>query len=359
MEYTNKDMLLLELIGKPVLCVKDGIITDMNRAAAQMQIPQNTPICQLLAENSDAYETFISGQLSITLIVAGISCNATVMRTEEMDLFILDQPEDFAKLQSIALAAQQLRVPLNDVMTLTDQLLASNDLEAECRLRTQAQKINKGLFQLLRIITNMADAQRYTGPEVPRMELINLTAFIGDIFEKARVLTSDTGIRLKYTGPQQPILGLAAGEYLERGIYNMISNAIKFSPKNSTVEADLTLNGNMLSLRVHDQGQGIPARIYSNLFSRYTRQPGIEDGRHGIGIGMTFVRAAASVHGGTILIDQPETGGTRVTMTIAVRKTDSDTVRSPILPLHDYVGGWDHTLVELSDNLPIEAYDQS
>lgn len=358
MEYANKDTLLLELIDKPVLCVKAGMITAVNRPAAQMQISEGTRISEYLADSRDAYEAFTSGQLSLTLTVAGICCQATVLRTEDMDLFILDQPEGFAKLQSIALAAQQLRVPLNDVMTLTDQMLGSRELDAECKLRTQAQKINKGLFQLLRIISNMADAQRYTGREAIRMEHLNLTAFFQEIFEKASALTSDTGIRLKYTGPQQPVLGLAAGECLERGVYNMISNAIKFSPKNGTVEAKLTQNGNMLSLSIQDQGQGVPANIRSTLFNRYERQPGIEEGRHGIGIGMTFVRAAAAAHGGTVLIDHPEKGGTRITMTIALRQVDSDTVRSPVLPLHDYTGGWDHALVELAESLAFDTYDQ-
>lgn len=358
MEQIKKDTLLLELIEKPVLCVQDGIIVDMNDAAARLQIPVQIPVTEFISGNVEDYRSFASGQLSLTLTIAGLPCEATVVRTEDTDLFILDQPENFEKLQAIALAAQQLRVPLNDVMTLTDQLLSSRDLEAECALRTQAQKINKGFFRLLRIISNMADAQRYASRDSVRMETLNLTSFCYEIFEKASALIQGTGITLKYTGLPQPVFGLASSEYLERGIYNLISNAVKFSPKGGTVEAKLTQTDNTLCLSICNQGERIPEHIYGNLFARYARQPGIEDGRHGIGLGMALIRTAAAVHGGTVLIDQPEKGGTRVCFTIALRQNDTGEIRSTILPLYDYAGGWDHGLVELSEALSYEAYHQ-
>ena len=177
MEHISKDQLLMELIDKPVLCVKDGIITHINAAAAQMQIPIGTPIDSLLSSYSDAYRRFTHGQLAVTVTIANIPSDATVFRTEEADWFVLNSGQDQAKLESIALAAQQLRFPLNDVLILTDQLLSHKDLDAECKLRTHAQKISKGLFRLLRMVGNMADAQRYIAKDPLSTETINFSAF--------------------------------------------------------------------------------------------------------------------------------------------------------------------------------------
>ena len=69
-----------------------------------------------------------------------------------------------------------------------------------------------------------------------------------------------------------------------------------------------------------------------------------------------LVRSAAASHGGAVLIDQPEGGGARVTMTIAIRQSTSGTLRSPILRV-DYAGERDHALVELSDVLPAQCYE--
>lgn len=358
MESKNISTPLLELIERPVLCVKNGIITELNRAAAQMQIVRDTPIRALLPQDHQAYEQFESGQLFLNLSVCQIPCGATVIRSQDMDYFILDQQEDTDRLQAMALAAQQLRMPLSNVMTIVDQFLANRHLEASCDLRTQAGKINQGLFQLLRILSNMADAIRYADPEPVRMENCNLTAFIDEVFQKARVLIQDTGVKLRYCGLSQPIFGLASCEHLERGIYNLISNAIKFSPKGGKVEAKLIQSGTFLSLSIQDSGSGIPPQIQPTLFARYRRQPGIEDGRYGIGLGMTMVRSAATIHGGTVLIDHPAQGGTRVTLTISIREPEpGTTLRTPIRSICDYAGGWDHGLTELAELLSSETYE--
>ena len=357
MEPKNIDTPLLELIERPVLCVKDGIVVSLNRAAAQMQIAPNTPIRELLPKDWEAYEQFKSGQLFLNLNICQIPCGTVVIRRENMDYFIMDQQEDHDRLQAMALAAQQLRVPLSNVMTITDQFLANRHLEASCELRTQAGKINQGLFQLLRILSNMADAMRYAEAEPARMENCNLTVFIDEIFQKAKVLIGDTKVKLRYTGLSQNVFGMASCEHLERGIYNLLSNAVKFSPKGGKVEAKLTQTGNFLSLSILDHGSGISEEVQPTLFTRYRRQPGIEDSRYGIGLGMTMVRAAATIHGGTVLIDHPAQGGTRVTLTIAIRQAEPNTVlRSPIQSICDYAGGWDHGLTELAQLLSSDNY---
>ena len=98
--------------------------------------------------------------------------------------------------------------------------------------------------------------------------------------------------------------------------------------------------------------------IRGNIYDRYKRQPGLEEGRFGIGLGMVLVRSAATIHGGTVLVDQPAAGGTRVTMTMAIRKNTDGVLRSPVMHV-DYSGEWDHMLIELADGLPAPLYEQN
>ena len=106
---------------------------------------------------------------------------------------------------------------------------------------------------------------------------------------------------------------------------------------------------------VSDEGPGLPKNMSGNIFTRYLRQPGLEDSRMGMGLGMLFVCSTASIHGGTVLIRQPEGKGLSVAMTISDRPTEPDVVRSDIYRL-DYSGGQDHALLELSDALPSSLY---
>ena len=96
--------------------------------------------------------------------------------------------------------------------------------------------------------------------------------------------------------------------------------------------------------------------IRSGIHSRYLRQPGIEDGRYGIGLGMVLIRAAALAHGGTVLMEHPADSGTRITMTLEIRQTSTGYMRSPIL-MPDYGAERDHGLIEFSQFLPADLYD--
>jgi K+-sensing histidine kinase KdpD len=108
-------------------------------------------------------------------------------------------------------------------------------------------------------------------------------------------------------------------------------------------------------ISVKDQGSGIPNSIMNNIFQRYQRQPGIEDSRYGLGLGLVLVRCAARVHGGTVLVDQPDQAGTRVTISFPIRQRTTPMVRASV-PRVDYAGGWDHSLLELSDVMPAKLY---
>ena len=71
---------------------------------------------------------------------------------------------------------------------------------------------------------------------------------------------------------------------------------------------------------------------------------------------MTLVRSVDAAHGGTVLLEQ--TGGTKVAMTMAIRKEIPGILRSPILRIGDYAGGRDLGLLEFSETLPSSAYEE-
>ena len=136
-----------------------------------------------------------------------------------------------------------------------------------------------------------------------------------------------------------------------------MSNAVKFSQPGSSVDVKLSRSGKLACLTVEDEGDGITAQVQGTLFHRYMREPAIEDSRFGLGLGMTLVRSTAAAHGGTVLLEQ--TKGTRVAMTMAIRKEVPGGLRSPTLRIGDYAGGRDLGLLEFSETLPASAYEKN
>ncbi len=355
METTEQLFPWLELMDRPAFCAKGGAVIACNTAAQNRTVRVGVDINEIVTEQQDIYQNFSDGCLYLTITVGGLPCNASVNRTKDYDIFVLEQDSNADQLQALALAAQQLRIPLSNVMTVADHLLSDLDSK-DAQTQQQVGQLQHGLFQLLRLISNMSDTGSYQKMPYTDMQLVNLTAVFREIIEKAQTVSERTGVILVYTEPDEVVLGLAESEKLERAVYNILSNALKFAPVGSTVEAKLSCNHNRLAFTVCNTCEE-PLQEHP-FWNRYRREPSIEDGRHGLGLGMTLIGAVAAAHGGTVLIDHPDSKSTRVTMTIAITKDNSNTVRSPIMRIGDYAGGRDKALLEFADFLPTDAYDK-
>lgn len=345
---------MLNLMVRPGFCVKNQTIVKCNAAAQSLLLQEGADITPMLAIGKSEYAEFSGGCLYLTLDIEGIQTGASVTRLGEYDVFILDGENDQAELQALALAARELREPLTGIMATADRLFPMSAMQESPAVREEVARINRGLYQMLRIIGNMSDAGQFVGL-CPQLELLDIPALLEDIFCKARELAAYGGFTLRFENLPYNLYSLTNAEKLERAVMNILSNAMKFTPSGGIIEARLLHRGNKLYLSIQDSGEGIPDDLRSSIHRRYLRQPGFEDPRHGIGLGMVLIRSAAAIHGGTVLIDHPEDKGTRITMTLAIRQ-DSGNLRNHPMKI-DYAGERDHGLIELSDILPPELYD--
>ena len=354
MEQFQNALGMLDLIQQPAFCVQRGTIMKVNPAAAVFLIEPGAKVETLLHTGAEEYADFCGGSLYLTLSICGQHIGASVTRMQEFDVFTLEQAEADAHLQALALAARELREPLSNVMITADKLfpeLANGDEKTQ----DQLSRMNRGLFQLLRIVSNMSDASNYCADMGAHQEVRDICGVLDEIFRHAATLTAHTAVTLNYTGHPESVYTLADAQKLERMVLNILSNAIKFTPPGGTINAKLTRRGMRMYLSVCDSGSGIPENLRGSVFSRYTREPGLEDGRYGLGLGLALIRRTATLHGGTVLIDHPDQAGTRITVSFAIRQ-GSAMVRSPRFRI-DYAGERDHGLIELSDVLPAHLYD--
>lgn len=264
----------------------------------------------------------------------------------------MDRDQDLIQLQTLALAGQQLRMPISNLMQLTDALQAN--FREETTEKEIVSQINRGLYQMFRIVSNMTDAERYASNCLTNLQTTHATNYLKEVFAGAEAMLEGTAVTLRYEGPSKNVFTLIDRAQLERAILNMLSNALKFAPKDSVINAKAEVYDKQLRISVENQGEPIPPHIQSSIFHRYQREPSVEDSRYGLGLGMTVIRSVAAIHGGTVLVDH--SNGTRVTMTIAIRRQIPSELRSPVLHVSDYAGGWDKALVELADTLPVSKY---
>ena len=342
---------ILSLMDRPAFWVTEGIIREVNPAAEARFITPGTEISSLIRTGSAEYAQFSSGCVYLTIGLGSAQWSASVMRLGEGDLFALDREEQDAGLQSLSLAAQELRLPLSQVMSISDQLFPELHADEASKTGQQVARLNRALHQLLRLVGNMSDA---ADSGLPRMELQDITAVMQEIVDHASPLCASAGVELAFEKHPVSIYTMVDHQRLERAVYNLLSNALKHTVPGGTVSVRLRLRSNTVYLTVEDAGCGADPALSPGTLSRFLREPSLENSRNGLGLGLPLVRAAAAAHQGALLLEQVKTGGFRATMSLPIRQI-TGTLRSPVMRI-DYAGERDHGLIELSESLPPEWY---
>lgn len=344
---------MLSLMTGAAFLVRDGMILQVNEAAADRAIEPGVSIEPMLQTGLEEYRGLKDGWLCLTLRIHDVPCSTSVTRVGEYHLFLLEE-DDLSQLRCFALAGQELRLPLTGISSVSRQFSAMAESSGDNTMLEQSGRLQRSLFQLMRIINNMTDAYRYAVDTVPKQETRNICALLEEQLCGCRDLFASLGTEVSYTVPANHIYCLVDAEKLERAVHNILLNAYKFSPAGSPIQVKLSQKDTMLYLTVQNEGVGSLDSLKNDVFTRYLRAPGMERNTLGIGLGMVLIRATASAQGGTVLLEQSD-NSTRVTMSMAIRQSTESLVRSPSIKV-DYAGEWNHALLEFAEVLPTELY---
>ena len=348
MEIHNEITTMLDLMPQPAFFVRDGMICHHNTAAHAYLIRDNTPISLLIGESQTDYCNFHGGCMALTLQLEGQPVPATITQVGDFQLFTLPQQNESAQLQAFALSAVQLREAMLSNSLEIEQLLS----QLPAKLKKHCAPIRQNSHQLLRLVCNMSDAWSYSQGMFHNPEYVEMCAFVEELMERVAWHTENTAISFRWELPNETVGTMADRTQIERALLNMIANAIKYADRTGEILIQLTCQKNRLRLSVIGPSNLKPD---ADIYTRFQRQPQLEDPRHGIGLGMAIIRAVAAAHNGTVLLDTPEDGKVRISLSLPIRKINHSQVHTPRFHM-DYACDRDHVLLELSDLLPAAAY---
>src|SRR6185312_10247715 len=121
------------------------------------------------------------------------------------------------------------------------------------------------------------------------------------IVEIAGADAASTGLEVTCTQTDEPVMVRADAARLEQIVWNLVSNAIKFTPPGGHVEVRVSADGNFGKLSVHDDGQGIDKPFLSRIFELFGQAPSRAlHGKGGLGIGLALVKQLVERQGGRI-----------------------------------------------------------
>lgn len=349
---------IFELLTQPVFLAQGGSIVWCNGTARSL-LSEGMPVSSLL-ENEDTLLSLWTreGTLQIPLIIAGVEYDAAVLATPEGDLFVASRrPQEWnATAAAVESASVSLRRPLHEMLNAAGALFDQLE-DSQADLPPAASELNQSIYRLLRLCGQMSDgAQLLLHRREARREPTELIGFLREFVSNARPLAESVGVELTFAPPIQSLNADVDRALLERALYNLLSNALAYTPRGGAVTLSVQKQERLLLLRMRDTGEGIGPDVMPTLFERFSA-PALGDSRRGIGLGLPLVREIARLHGGTLSVEAMPEGGTCVTFSVslerAVLQLHSRTVR------YDQYGNFNHALIELSDVLEAKMFDPS
>lgn len=341
---------LLERHDYPGFVTNGNSIAYCNPHAQTLGLEEGKDIAPMLGDLWSQVQEMGAGTLFVALDIHGGSVQAEITRTAEGYLFLLEIPGDDLCLRSLALASAQIRNPLNDILIALEALLAGQSTD-----NPMLQGLCQGYYKVQRILENMSDGYSFHTEPMLWKESIELGNALEEIFEAAANAVESTGHTITFYAPMRKTIALVDRDQLEMCILRLLSNSLKFLRPKGHIHGELLSNKNHAIVRITDDGPGIPQEILSSLFTRYHRVPGLEDIRHGLGLGLANIRGFATAHGGAVYVAPADGGGTVVSISIALRKKFQHAVNSPI-PKPMSMGILEKARLELSEVMPSSFY---
>lgn len=201
--------------------------------------------------------------------------------------------------QAIQFVTHEMRTPLTAIQG-SSELIGRYNLNDDKRKQI-AQMINSESKRLARMIQTFLDMERLSGGQVElKTEPFEMDGVVRSCLERARPLAERKSIAVNVPGD---LPGTIRGdrELMEYAVYNLLTNAIKYSPANTSVEISCRMDEGQLRLAVKDEGMGMDGRELKRIFERFYRTKGAEaSGEKGSGIGLSLVDEIVRHHGGRI-----------------------------------------------------------
>ncbi len=209
------------------------------------------------------------------------------------------------KDEFLATLSHELRTPLNAIIGWS-HFLRSAALDEGTRQRA-LETIERNARQQAQIVSDLLDVSRIVLGQV-RVERspIELGAVLREAVDSLRCAAQAKQLDLRLDTGSEPMTVAGDRARFHQIMWNLISNAIKFTPLEGRVEVALSRDGGSSVIRVSDTGQGISPEFLPFIFEPFRQADGSSTRSHGgLGIGLAIVRHLVELHGGTIEVASP------------------------------------------------------
>ena len=207
---------------------------------------------------------------------------------------------DQQKDEFLATLAHELRNPLAPIRTAVE-LIRLRD-PADPVVQRARTIIERQVLHLTRLVDDLLDISRITFGNIElRHETLDLSVLVNDAIDAVKATLDEAGLTIEYPVNQPSIFVLGDAARLGQCLMNLLTNAVKFTPRGGHIGVRVAQDGALVVIEVSDNGSGITAGNLEKIFDLFVQEkPSGLDGNTGLGIGLALTRKLMSLHGGTV-----------------------------------------------------------
>lgn len=268
--------------------------------------------------NLSGRELFIESFIDIT----------DIKKTENelIDAKINAEAANRTKSEFLATMSHELRTPLNSVIGFSDLLLDGSFGELNDKQGRFMANISHSGKHLLNLINDILDISKIEAGKMELFyEIFDFSDLVSDIHLMMKPLSSKKNINLEFNMRPRSIFINADRSKLKQIMYNIIGNAIKFTPDNGKVHVDISMKDQILLLSVKDDGIGISSDDQEKLFHPFVQLDSASTRKfEGTGLGLALVKNLLKLHGGTIDVESEQGKGSTFYIEVPLNLKEKD-----------------------------------
>ncbi len=217
---------------------------------------------------------------------------------------------DRLKSEFVSNVSYQLRTPLNSIVGFTEMISEGMVGDLNDRQKEYTGHILLASGQLRDLIDDILDlAMIEAGTLSLELDTVDVGALLKNARDVAVSRAADSAVTVTVDCPKDIGTMVADGKRLRQILFNLTSNALRFTEKGDTVTIGAARQKAMVMVWVADTGSGIPAEYQATVFDRFATH---DSARRGAGLGLSLVKSFVELHGGWVTLESEPEKGTRV-----------------------------------------------
>ena len=221
-----------------------------------------------------------------------------------------------SKEEFLANLSHELRTPLNAILGYA-RILRTPGMDQEAHQRA-AEVIERNGIMLSKLVSDVLDISRIAaGKTRINRRRCDIVAVLDAALDIIRPAADAKGVRLERDIPVDTALAVVDPDRIQQVMWNLLTNAVRFTPRGGRITVGLRLNPSELVVSVADTGTGIEPSVLPHVFQRFRQgEPGTGRDHGGLGLGLALVRHFVELHGGRVTASSegPGRGATFVVM---------------------------------------------